>query len=793
MKANHKLFPVLFLLASIFWSKITYGQNQFKLKGKVVSKGNIPAKALQVRLLKNDTVVVHKAVTDKFGSFKFEAAAGNYILLIEQQDNGFIKRSIHLNADIDLGELLIDEVVQLNGINVIAHKKIIERKVDRLVFNIENSIASQGMNGIDALRNTPLIRIQDDNVSIVGKGNVVIMLNERILNLSQSEQTAYLQSLRSDDIARIEVITTPPSKYEAAGNSGMINIILKKNPNLGWSGNVNGFYQKTSFYGYGSGATINYQSRKLSVSLKLRQYDQSSKPTGTRNLIGSNNSIYTSEIRKDNPNALGFNYNVDYRINQKQNIGIIYDFNRQHNTMNANGESIYKHHEATDSTLKTLQQQKWKTPTHTLNTYYDFKLDTLGKKLSITANFLSNAPDKVNDFNTASSFTGINSQVRNRSHMDYNIYSGQADFTLPFKWGNIETGAKYTAFDNKSTVEYYNLIGSAYKLESLNSSIFQYKEYNYAGYFSFQKDFNERWSTKAGLRYEYTRLNGSSPGAQNDIVGNKYGKLFPTAYLKYKPNDLHTFTISYSKRIERPSFQVLNPFRWYTNPYMYFTGTPTLSPSFNDNIELTYTFKSKLSSTLYHQYNKNGLSNIARLMGGTYSNLIENAYNEHKTGFQLSFNDTFYKIWETSISTTGTYTTTNPIIAEAERLELGSFSYSINNTISLNKARTWFMLLNFWHDLPYVYANIKIATQMNLSPGIKTSIFDKKLNVSLVVSDLLKTLTSEGYSYNSGYRNEFYNYFDQRRLSLSLNYSFGNIKVKGAAKTIKFEEKSRAN
>jgi hypothetical protein len=791
MKTANKIY--LFIIVITLWCDFAYAQHQYILKGNILNKSNLPVEFLKVSLLINDTIPVKKSVTDKFGSFSFKVEQGNYILLIEQFKNEFIKRTIHLNADTDLGKLQIDEFVQLDGVQITAGKKMIERKVDRLVFNVENSIASQGMSGIDALRNTPLIRIQNENISIVGKGNVLVMINERMLNLSQSELTAYLQSLRSDDIAKIEVITTPPSKYEAQGNSGLINIILKKNPNLGWSGNVNGFYQKTSYYGFGFGSTLNYQSKKISTSLKLRQYDQSYKPTGTRNLIGTDNSIYTSETRKDHPNAIGLNYSLDYKINEKQNIGVIYDFNKSHNNMDANGASTYQYHGAIDSTLSTVQQQRWRTPTHTLNTYYDFKLDTLGKKLSITANYLSNAPDKVNDFNTLNNFTSNESNVRNSSHMEYNIYSGQADLTLPYKWGNIETGIKYTSFDNKSTVEYYNLIGSDYIIEPVNSSVFHYKEHNYAAYLSIQKDFNEKWSAKAGLRYEYTKLNGTTPGSQNDIAKDEYGRLFPTAYIRYKANDAHTFTLSYSKRIERPGFQVLNPFRWYTNPYMYFTGTPSLSPSFNDNIELTYTLKSKFSATLYNQYNKDGLSNIARLIDGFYTNLIENAYNENKTGLQLSYNETFFNVWETSVSATGTYTATKPIILEAERLRISSFSYSIYNTINLNKAKTWSVLLNFWHDLPYVYSNIKIKTQMNFSPGIKTSLLDRKLNISATVSDLFRTLTSEGYSYNAGYRNEFYNYFDQRRFNLSLNYSFGNKKVKGAGKSIKFEEKSRAN
>ena len=351
---------------------------------------------------------------------------------------------------------------------------------------------------------------------------------------------------------------------------------------------------------------------------------------------------------------------------------------------------MYKRLTVTDSVLHTNQNQIWKTPTHTLNAYYDIKLDSLGKKLSFVGNYLSNIPDKVNDFNTINGTTNNKDVVRNSSKMNYAIYSGQIDLMLPYKWANIEAGAKYTLFDNASNVGYYNLIGADYIIDPNNSNIFNYKEHNYASYFSIQKDFNEKWSAKAGLRYEYTSLLGESPANTNSKVSNSYGKLFPTAYVSFKPNSHHALSLSYSRRINRPDFQSLNPFRWYTNPYIYFTGTPTLKPSYNDNIEFAYTYNNKLTIGLYNQYTTDDVSNIARLENGIYSNVFENSFNQNTTGLRLNYYETFFKVWEMSLSANGTYTLTTPTIPEVERLKMYSFSYSIDNTIALDKDKTWF-------------------------------------------------------------------------------------------------------
>lgn len=781
------LHILLFNISSIVSAQI------FTVKGKVVNQEKKAIAFADILLFKNDSMLVKQTYTDSLGLFSLKAEKGNYLLRIQQFGKEYFSQNIEIDKDKDLEVINAQEATELEKVTITARKKLVEQKVDRLVFNIENSIASQGMSGLDALRNTPMVNVINDNVSIVGKGNVSVMINDRMLNLSGSELTNYLQSLRSDDIAKIEVVTTPPSKYEAQGNSGIINIILKKNPNLGWSGSVNGSYQRNSYNGFRTGATVNYQSKKISTSLKLRQYGVAYKPEGTNNLIGNTHSIYTSETRKDAPDALGLNYSFDYKINDNENIGLIYDFGNQHYKMDANGTSRYLTNSVIDSILVTTQKQHWTTPTHTLNAYYDIKLDSIGKKLSFTGNFLNNSPEKLNDFNTLNTLNNHETIVQNNSKMKYSIFSVQSDLSLPSKLFNIETGIKYTVLDNQSNVGYYQYNGTDFIMNPDNSNIFDYKEHNYAAYASLQKDFNEKWSAKAGLRYEYTSLEASSRDVENSKFEKHYGKLFPTAYISYKPNKDHTFTLNYSKRISRPDFQSLNPFRWYTNPYMYYTGNPALQPSFNDNVELNYSYKGKLTLGLYNQYSQNNNSNIARFSDGIYSNLVENSYDQNRTGINIGYYNTFFKVWETSVNANASYTTTNPTIAELEKLKVYSLSYSFYNTITLNENKTWFLLLNFWHTLPFTYANIKLQDQLEFSPGIKASLLDKKLQANFVISDLFKTMKNKGYSYSGEYRSEFDQYNDYRGFKISLTYSFGNNKVKGANKKINFEEENRVN
>lgn len=777
-------------------------QISYEVKGRVLSSSRQPVDYATVMLRKIDSgSPLQQTLTDSGGLYKFNIREkGDYLVIVSAVGMDSLSVSFNLSSQrvITLTDLILPvKTTTLQAVTVIgtmaAHRGLIEQKIDRLVYNVKNSAASQGMSGLDVLRTAPMVMTQDNEISIVGKSGVSVMVNDRMINLSGSELTNYLQSLRSDDIEKIEIITTPPSKYDAQGNSGIINIILKKNPNFGWSGSLNASYERSKQNGGSSGATLNFNSEKLSSSLKLRQYSNGYNPIGTRDLLTENQNMYTNEQRKDRTYGLGLNFSVDYKVSNKSNIGAIYDFEKSNYNIDSYNGSRYESHSIVDSVLNTASKQRWKTPTHTVNLYYDLKLDTSGKKVSFTGNYLGNRPDKGNDFSTLNSATNVDYIVRNNSILNYKVYSGQVDITLPYKWSNIETGLKYTKFDNNSDVSYYNYVNQDYVIDPANSNVFNYDEKNYAGYISLNRDFNSRWSAKAGLRYEYTDLEGRTPGNETDIIKNNYGKLFPSAYISYKPNNNHVFSLNYSKRINRPNFQSLNPFRWYTNPFTYYTGTPSLQPSFNDNIEISYSFKSKFNASIYNQYTSGGYNSVARFSDGIYSSVTLNSFNQNRTGLNISYYNTFLKKWELSVNANGSFTRVDPTIPELQKLEVYSLRYSFYNTIAINGNRTYFLLLNFWHSLPFSYGNTYLHDQLSFSPGVKVSLFKNSLQGNLILSDAFKTIKNTGYVAYAGYQENFTQYNDYRRITLSLTHSFGNKKVKGNNKKVKFEDSERAH
>jgi len=681
-------------------------------------------------------------------------------------------------------------VNKIEAVTVNGKKVLIERKVDRLVYNVQNSMLSQGSSGTEVLAGTPLLQIDENKglLSIAGKNGVSVMVNDRMLNLSGSELINYLRNLRSENILKIEVITTPPAKYEAQGNSGIINIVLKKNQNLGWSGYLTTSYNQKTYAGFSSVAGINYQNEKIKASVKVIGYDGDKRSVEKYNIIGQNSSA-SKDDRRDMNDGLGLNANFDYSLSKNSNIGLVYDITKGHTNMDINSTQSY----FTDGTptLQTETDSKHRSPftTQMLNLYFDQKIGE--HKLSFGANYYGNLPDTEVNFTTKNIASNSTQVVKNLSSVDYKIYSGQADLTLNFKKIQVETGAKFSQFSNNSDIGYFNVINGNYIIDPAKSNLFDYNEKNYAAYISASKDLGEKWSVKAGLRYEYSQTSGFSPTTQSKSENN-YGKFFPTAYVSYKADQDNQFSINYSRRINRPYFRALDPFRWYSNPNTYYSGNPSLQPSFNHNIEFNYIFKNKFSANLYYQRTTNNFDQISFLNGIDLTSTFENYYNQNIYGINLNYTDTFFKIWESNISTSFSYNETQITRFNLVPKNGQSFYYSLNNTFRLNKAKTFMLFVNYWQNLPSRDGYTAAKTRASIDAGVKMSFVEKALQVNLSVSDIFKQSGFKADMYFTDNTQSFNNYWDARRMTLSITYNFGNQKVKSNNRAVNFEEKNRA-
>ncbi|WP_343610327.1 TonB-dependent receptor domain-containing protein [Chryseobacterium oranimense] len=761
-----------------------------RITGKITQSGN---SGPYIEIIAAKDQKRQSAISDEKGNYTLKLPEnGTYHIRLIQDGAEISTSDITVNGDMKQ-DFFVEkkQEKQIEGVTITARKKLIERKADRLVFNVSNSVASQGMDGAEALATTPLLKVDDNSgISIAGKNGVAVMINERMLNLSGNELVAYLKNLRSENIEKIEVITTPPAKYEAQGNSGLINIVLKKNQNLGWSGSLTTGLQQQTYTGTSNSATINYQNEKLRASLKLRQ-NKSEKHSYENYAIEGADGLKSSDDRRDFGNGLGGGLSVDYQLNPKSNVGFIYEYGVGHSNMDITNTSDYFQNGNYTNTLSTYAEHRARNQQQTISAYYDLKFGKRDNKLSITGNYFSNIPKSLIDFTTTES-SGDSFIVRTPSTVNYKIYSGQADLTLPFQFAKTETGMKFTNFDNNSDISYQNFTGGNFVTDPVKSNVFEYNEKNYAAYLSFEKDFNEKCSAKAGIRYEYSTVNGNSV-TSGQQAQNSYGKFFPTAYITYKSNENNTFSLNYSKRINRPGFRAINPYRWYINVNSYFTGNPLLKPSINHNFELSHVYKGKLSTSAYFQRTVEAFDQLVNLQGENRISTFENFYNQNSIGVTINYSDTFFKFWEANYAADLSYMETKVFSTDAASRKGSSYDFNFQNNLSLNKSKTVQLIFNYWFRLPSNSGNVYMDFAGNFTSGLKLNLMEKSLQMNLFVSDIFKQSRSRGEIYYTTGTHYYNNYYDARRLTLSATYTFGNKKVKGTDRNVRFDEKSRAN
>ena len=732
-------------------------------------------------------------ISDEKGNYTLKLPTnGIYQIECIQDGKKVFSKALSVNGDTPYNIVLAEQQeMQIEGVTVTAKKKLIERKPDRLIYNIANSVASQGMDGIEALNNTPQIKVDENGgISMVGKSGIAVMINDRILNLSGTELINYLKGLRTENIEKIEVITAPPAKYEAQGNSGLINIVLKKNQNLGWNGSFTTSLLQTTYSGFSNSGTVNYQNEKLRSSIKLRQYDTQKYSYENYRISGAD-GLASSDERIDFWKGAAVNYSLDYELSKKSSIGLIYDYGFGNSGMDITNQSDYFQNGNYTNTLSTYAEHRTKNKNSTISAYYDLKFGKLDHKLSITGNYFSNAPESVIDFTTIEN-SGDTFVVKTPSALNYEIYSSQADLTLPYSFAKTEAGVKFTNFDNNSDLKYQNFLDGSYITDPLKSNIFSYNEKNYAAYVSMEKQLSEQWSLKAGLRYEYSMINGNSVSSDQKTE-NFYGNFFPTVYLSYKANDNNTFNLNYSKRINRPGFRAINPFRWYTNINSYYSGNPALNPSINHNFELSYLYKGKFSASAYFQREQDAFSQLVILEGAIKTSNFYNFFHKNSTGISLSYSDTFFKFWETNYSADFSYMSTEVFATDAASRKGNSTTFNLQNNFAINKEKTIQFFMNYWFRLPSSLGNTYSYFVGNFTSGIKLNRMNKNLQMNMYVTDIFRQAKSHGEIYYQDSTHFFNNYYDGRNFTLSLTYSFGNKKLKGETRNVKFDDKNRAN
>jgi hypothetical protein len=778
-------------------------QAQQTLKGIITDASAHPLDAVTITL-SNATKTISSAFAD-LGNFTLpNIPNGSYTLSATLIGYKPFTRTITIPKD-SIKIIMQADSRQLQGVTVSASRPVIERKIDRVTFNVENSIVASGGNAWDALSKAPGVLISADNSISANKKNVQLYLDGKPLHLSGDDLAAYLQGLPSDLIARIEVFSNPPAMFEAEGAS-VINIVTKKSKMQGFNGTVNAAFSQATYSSYNASATFNYRKDKLNIygsygySSRMVAHDQHDYVV--YNTPGSyscwDSPGYSTFQSKNNNYRLG----ADYQLSNNQVIGFLVTGNyRTGDIITKTPTTVTSNHQSRpDSILQTYGN----TPNHgsqyAFNLNYNAKFDTSGKSLNIDLDYspyrttrdqyvdnLSYLPD--------GSLASSPYHIYTPTIQNIDIYSGKLDYN--YKLGKIWTltsGLKYSSVQSHNNFDFYNNAGPEPELVAANSNHFEYTENTAAAYTSITGNIG-RWTLQGGLRGEYTHTRGYSI-TLDSLNKRQYFKLFPTLFTVYKIDDDNDLQFTYGYRIERPEYARLNPAKHYANPYSYLVGNPSLQPAFVQNLELSYTYKKAYTLTAYYTGTHDMFSNI------TVQDNVNKLFYDTQQNLGLSVNSGLRL--STQFSVTGWWDMNTTVEAYYQREKSaylqGSYDYhkfsydgTTTQSFTIDKKLGLKAEIMGMYNSSGIQGIFKGGYNYDVDAGIKATILNGQGTIKLAADDIFYSNT---YHISVNYLNQDNGFFqrnDTRKGTLSFSYRFGkNVAAARKRSTASEEEKQRA-
>ena len=801
----------IFLFAGFFlFSFPCFSQAHF-INGKVVDSAGNPIEFANVVIKDQNGKIVEGTITDQKGVFRLKAKEGTYKLTISFLGYENWDKEMIIDKNQDLGIIALTESKSdLGEVIVTAEKPVIEKKVDRLVFNVEHSISASSGTVLDALRKTPGVAVdQDGAISMIGKGGVSVLIDDRMLQLSGEDLTNFLQSIASDDVKSIEVITTPPAKYEAEGSGGLINIQYKKGRKNAWNNSLRAAYTQATYPSYSLGNAFSYRKNKL------RLFVSADAKTGSKAKVGTY-KVYFNKLRlgnraiKKRTNSFSGRFGLDYDLSSKSLIGMQYlggfKIGKDY-TGNYIYDGINSITKESPSIISNGVDDE-ETNNHSINLHYLQRLDSIGNKFSMDLDYFTYYTHQDKDLASTTFSTDITKKNQTKLDKILNVgdqrienYSAKIDAERPTSWAKISYGAKtsFTRTNNLINYQYYSNSKSSdiLKLDSTQIDLFIYTENTQAAYIDFAKELGKKWTFKLGLRAEYTQTTTDSQANKEKNQKRKYLQWFPILYALHTINDRHSLNLNYNRRINRPEFWALDPFRQYLSNVSYTVGNPFLQHSFTDKIELSHNYKNKFISTVFFSTTTDGFFQVPVLDNKTNEQIYttKNYYIQYQYGASESYAFQPFSWWD-SHNKVNLYYSKNDIYPGIDAVAQNGIGIylSSHNSLALNTKKTIQGEINFILDYSDSYAAInQYKLYHSLDLGLNMFFLDKQLQGSIAFNDVLKSLVYRSSTFTI-IKEEYNNYIDSQQIKFSLKYNFGNntISVKKRAFGNK-EEKNRAN
>lgn len=768
-------------------------QSPATVNGKLLNDQGAIVDYASVSLLKaKDSTIVKGTLTDEKGQYSFDnIKPGSYIVKATNVGYTKVTSTVFTVAGDKNSFSLPDLKMQtsakaLNTVTITSTKPLIERKIDRTVMNVENSLLAAGNTAMEILERAPGVTIdKDDNISLKGKQGVTVMINDKLTYLSSAQLATLLRSTDGTTIQSIEIITNPSAKYDASGNSGIINIKLKKNKQSGTNGSLTVGGGRSRGLRDNESLNINHKEGNLNVFGNFSHGDINRYRTFDiqRNIHGANSTTYFNQGTEMNQLSKynNFNLGADLDVSSKNTVGFVLNgYYNPYSETNYSRTLIGSQPGKVDSSLNSTSITRQSYKNFAVNFNDRLKLDTLGQTLSVDLDYSKFRNSSDADLNTDYFLPNGSVQhapqlLRNQSPSVIEIYSGKADYTKPLsKSVKMEAGVKFSSVKTDNDLRAQISNGGAYINDTTRSNRFIYTEKIDAGYVNLNKEF-KTGSIQLGLRAEYTQSNGNLIGSVP--VDRSYLNLFPSVFINKTLSKKDEINFSYSRRIDRPSYGNLNPFVYYLDPYTFSQGNAFLKPQYTNNFEVGYVYNKTIDVTFGYSKTTDAISEVLLTQGNKTFQTNLNLATQTNYNINIYSPYTIANWWTGNFNLNGFYLGFKSPDVNGGKIDYGQAAFVFKTTQNLLFGPYKGEITGDYRSA-LVYGIYNIYARYTVNAAVGRSFADKKINVKVGLDDVFNTLTNDISSNKAGNDFMIKQKRDSRLFRVNVTYNFGNSKIK---------------
>lgn len=758
-------------------------QENLKVKGIILDDQSAPVPYANINIhAQADSSLVNGIATGEDGTFEFQIAEGNYYLDISFF--GLNNKVVKLNqskGNVDIGKIALVESksTMLSGVEVVAERNQMSLQIDKRVFNVGADLNSQGANATEVLQNIPSVTVDPEgNVSLRGSQAVRILIDGKLSGFASSADA--LQQLQADMIEKVEIITNASARYEAQGESGIINIILKKNKKAGFNGaaTVRGGYYPDDGLGFNG----NFRKDKLNINTALNyNYRRNvGKSTTHQELQNADTAFIYNQGYEHNrrKNGVSVNIGADYAIDTRNTVGVSLGLRTGlgKNTIDRTYDNFKI--DGTPVSMDTrIEEQKEDELMKELTLNYERKFNNAGS-WKTTIRLMQDEDLEDSDYTeTATNYTGSINE-RSNAYVTENMYLLQSDVQMPFKDKvNIEFGVRGHIKDIDNKFGYARMIGADWQANPRFNDRFNYEERVYAAYLMGNKKINNL-SVQAGLRAEYSEVY-TMQYSMNNATTRDYLNFFPSVAFSYTPTQLYTYQLSYSRRINRPGQWDLLPFMKFGDNRNMRMGNPDLDPELTDAYEasmLRSFDKGSVLGSLYYRHTKNKFDRINFL--GDDGIIYQQAMNiatRDALGLELNANYSISKWLRLSTGFNFFREAIKGNLAQQD-FSYNNFSWTNRSSVNLSLPQRWRLQLSGNYDAPQINAQGKRLSVYHFDFAFSKDILKNKGSIGFNVNDVLNSRKWRGTVNTNEIQSETMFQWRQRSARITFTYRFNQQK-----------------